>query len=947
MARSGRIKTLLVLSLAPVLLYLGLLNVVDRAQWKTTADGIHWSQGDTGLRVAAVESDVLRVVLREGDLLVDINGLRIRSLDDYTEVVEVLTNRATVPSVADYTFHRDGSGEWTVPVTISVQSQLGGADLPLLVVACAFLLIGVVTYLRNGRAVGAFHFALVCMVAFVLLLFRYSGRADAFDLAVYWITAVAFLLLPPLFLHFCLNFPEPHRWLSGRSHRALLLYVPALFLGLIHLSWFAGELRVLGLARTPAGAALLDKVELAHFVLYFAFAAATLLRTRRAAPGLVHQKQMQWITAGTILGILPFGLLYVAPYLLDWTIARWMEASVVSLVLIPLSFGYAIAHFRLKDVDLIFKRGVAYVVASSALLAFYVAIALLIAHAVHDFSPQSGFFLLAVSALVVAIFFAPLRDRIQEQLDRYFYKDRYGYRRSFVDFGRTLGSEIQLSRLTERICDRIQKALDVSPIAILVRDEHRGNVFRLETGAGLETLDLPPAMEISREVLGELAGREGRLGGDGGGGLNDVRERVYQWGVRHVEPLTVRGRVIGFLGLGRRRNGDYLTSEDLDLLSSLAGYAAIAIDNAMLYRSLEAKAGELHQLQVYAENVIESISLGVVVITAEGRVTVWNSTMTSLTGLPREDAVDRLLSDVLPRNLVESVLEMVDGPDWIVRRLSRLFRAHIRLDDGTARLINVTLSPFISRDSVNTGTLLVFDDITEKVQLESQLQQAEKLSSIGLFAAGLAHEVNTPLAAISSYAQMLLGETPRDDPRHELLRKVETQSFRASDILNNLLNFARFSDRDFEEVNVNSLMLDTLSLLDHQFRNGDIKVDVDFDPTLPRTVGNGGKLQQVFMNLFLNARDSMPKGGRLRLSTRCEDSELIVKVADTGSGISREDIRRIYDPFFTTKSVGKGTGLGLSVSYGIIQEHSGRIAVDSEPGKGTTFSLHLPVKRVH
>jgi signal transduction histidine kinase len=135
--------------------------------------------------------------------------------------------------------------------------------------------------------------------------------------------------------------------------------------------------------------------------------------------------------------------------------------------------------------------------------------------------------------------------------------------------------------------------------------------------------------------------------------------------------------------------------------------------------------------------------------------------------------------------------------------------------------------------------------------------------------------------------------------------------------------------------------------LDHQFRKSAIEIDMDFEPTLPATIGNVGKLQQVFMNLFLNARDSMPKGGRLRLSTRQVNSELVIQVEDSGTGIAPEDVKRIYDPFFTTKPVGRGTGLGLAVSYGIIQEHSGRIKVDSQPGKGTTFSVFIPVKRVN
>jgi len=305
------------------------------------------------------------------------------------------------------------------------------------------------------------------------------------------------------------------------------------------------------------------------------------------------------------------------------------------------------------------------------------------------------------------------------------------------------------------------------------------------------------------------------------------------------------------------------------------------------------------------------------------------------------------ISEVLPADLASALEEVKDGSDWLVDGVRRIYKTHIETDDGKLRLINVVLTPFISVDSINTGTLLVVDDITEKVRLENQLQQAEKLSSIGLFAAGLAHEVNTPLAGISSYAQMLIDETPSDDPRRDLLERIEIQTFRASEIVNNLLNFARFSDSDYEEINVNSLMMDTLSLLKHQLRNANIEIDLECDPTLPRTIGNGGKLQQVFMNLFINAKDSMPQGGRLRLRTLERDSELFIEVRDTGTGISKEDIKRIYDPFFTTKSVGKGTGLGLSVSYGIIQEHSGRISVESELGKGTTFLVALPLRRVN
>ncbi len=946
---SGRLRSLLILTLAPVLVYLGVLNLADRIQWKSPIDGIQWEQSDQGVVVTEVSNSPLEAIIKPGDLLVDINGLRVRSLDDYAEITEVLVESRDSAALADYTFRRPGSGaEVTVPVTLEGRAQLGASDFPLILVAFAFLILGVLTFMKNSRAPGAFHFAVLSLVAFALLMFRYSGRADAFDVAVYWLSAGAFLLLPPIILHFCLYFPEPVEALGRLAHRKFILYTPAILLGVIHTAWFFGQLRFVGWGRSGRSGLVLDKLELAHFVIYLALASYAIVSAQRSTNRPVQRKQMQWIASGCLLGVLPFTVLYAIPYLLDLRIARWMEFSVISLCLVPLSFGYAIAKFRLKDVDVIFKRGAAYVVASSTLLAFYVGIALLIGRAVQDLSPESSFFLLAVSALAVGFFFAPLRDRIQEQLDRYFYRDRYGYRQSFLDFGKTLGSEIQLGKLTEQVSNRIYQTLDVTAVAVFLRDDRTSATFRLQTGVGLESVDRLTSLEIPEPALFRLASEGASL--EMGGSeerLSPMRESLHRCGLRYVEPLLVRGRLVGFIALGRRRGGDFLSSEDLDLVSSLAGYAAIAIDNALLYRSLEKKANELLELQIYSENVIESISLGVAVVSDSGTVTVWNSSMAAVTGISRDAAIGRPIQDVLPANLREVLAQIVDGPDWVLKESHQIYKAHLELADDNLRLLNITLAPFISHEDVNTGTLLIFNDITERVRLENQLQQAERLSSIGLFAAGIAHEVNTPLAAISSYAQMLLGDAPKGDPQRELLEKIEKQSFRASDILNNLLNFARFSDRDFEELNLNSLMLDTLSLLAHQFKKSAIEIDMDFEPTLPSTIGNSGKLQQVFMNLFLNARDSMPKGGRLRLSTRQVNSELVVLVEDSGTGIAPDDIKRIYDPFFTTKPVGRGTGLGLAVSYGIIQEHSGRIKVDSLPGKGTTFSVFIPVKRVN
>jgi signal transduction histidine kinase len=241
--------------------------------------------------------------------------------------------------------------------------------------------------------------------------------------------------------------------------------------------------------------------------------------------------------------------------------------------------------------------------------------------------------------------------------------------------------------------------------------------------------------------------------------------------------------------------------------------------------------------------------------------------------------------------------------------------------------------------------LIIIDDITGRVRLEDQLIQNEKLTSIGLLAAGVAHEVNTPLAVISNYSQMLRKEISPEDRRHRLLDKITRQTFRASEIINSLLNFSRLNATEFTDVDVHLVINETLSLLDHQFRTARIVVERKLNVEYPVIFGNAGKLQQIFLNLFVNARDAMADGGRLEITTETQDSKIEVTVRDTGVGISNENIKKIYDPFFTTKAAGKGTGLGLSVSYGIVQEHGGNISVESVPGRGTSFKLEFSLAR--
>jgi len=327
-----------------------------------------------------------------------------------------------------------------------------------------------------------------------------------------------------------------------------------------------------------------------------------------------------------------------------------------------------------------------------------------------------------------------------------------------------------------------------------------------------------------------------------------------------------------------------------------------------------------------------------------GRVESWNPQLERLTGITRQEAFGRGVESLLPAELVaELETRAGNGHGGEIYKFPLVNRA------GSGMIVNVSVTPLEDKGGSKLGRLVLMDDITERVQLEQQLLQTEKLTSLGLLAAGVAHEVNTPLAVISNYIQMLARQLPGDDSRQKIIEKIVKQTFRASEIVNNLLNFSRTGAAEFAAVNLNEIIEETLTLVAHPFRSGQVSVLKTFEEQLPPINGSTNRLQQVFLNLFLNARDAMPAGGMLEVRTSSRNGSVEVEVTDTGVGIPGENLRRIFDPFFTTKATGRGTGLGLSVSYGIVQEHKGRIEVRSTPGKGTSFHLEFPAtaKSVH
>jgi two-component system NtrC family sensor kinase len=325
-----------------------------------------------------------------------------------------------------------------------------------------------------------------------------------------------------------------------------------------------------------------------------------------------------------------------------------------------------------------------------------------------------------------------------------------------------------------------------------------------------------------------------------------------------------------------------------------------------------------------------------VVLDQAGDIIGWNRVL--------EDTFGRTKADVLGKGLREAL-----GPANVAALFPPDTQADFRLlseisletRGGAKKIFDIGRTPLLDNRLNPYGTIIVFEDITEKISLQQQLLTSEKLASIGLLSAGVAHEINTPLTGISSYIQMLQKKLT-DGPYAPILDKIEAQTERVGRIIKNLLAFARNpADSAFQRVDLKASLEEIVSLIDYKLRDMNIALELRLDP-LPPVTAQGERLQQVFINIILNALDAMPQGGNLRIELAAQGPEEVVRIADTGQGIKPEHLPHIFDPFFTTKGIGKGTGLGLSISYAIIQEHNGRILVDSAPGRGTTFTIVIP-----
>jgi two-component system NtrC family sensor kinase len=404
----------------------------------------------------------------------------------------------------------------------------------------------------------------------------------------------------------------------------------------------------------------------------------------------------------------------------------------------------------------------------------------------------------------------------------------------------------------------------------------------------------------------------------------------------------------------KKRNGEKITvlltgHPITDEKGEVVGYQGINLDITER-KQIE---NELREANEFFMNLIESSVDGIIAADMKGNIFIFNKGAEALTGYTAEEVIGKLhITKIYPEGVAKEIMKKLRSPEY--GGIGKFIPSQLKVVNNFGEEIHVQLSAALIYDgrAQEIASVGIFTDLRPRIMMEKKLQEthlqlvsSEKMASLGKLAAGIAHEINNPLGGILIYSSLMMEDLPEEDAKRGDLMRIVQEAGRCKEIVKSLLEFARQTEPKMEPTDINRAINDGLFFLVNQALFHNIQIIKKFDPFLPFVQGNASQLKQVFMNIIVNAAEAMHGSGMLTITTSPapDRKTVFVEFTDTGEGIPEENFTRIFDPFFTTKEVGKGTGLGLATSYGIIEDHGGKIGVKSKVGEGTTFTIELPI----
>ena len=813
---------------------------------------------------------------------------------------------------------------------------LPGMPIPagaLLLISIALLnvAIGVSVYRRNKLAPLNRAFACTALAVGLWTAALAWGRIQPTLFAITIRAAFSAGSLVPLgVVFFVEHFGPPSRLRTLRLR--LMVLIAATFSVLSFSPWMVSNVTSEGYGMRPLYGAL-HPLFAGYLVFSFGLATLTLVAKYRNCTGVQKIQGGHLFLAFIAPGLLATTTNVLVP-LVAGTSAYNGLGPLFSLIMIAM-VAHAIIRHRLMDIRIVIRRGVVYLftfLSSAALFVLLLFGSNAILPREHGFSIRD-----ILLALVVAVLFQSVKLRVQRVFDRYLYRDPYDYARTLRDASRALSATIDLPALLDHVGTVLARTLRPEGIAIYLL-ELEDRLFVPAWSSGLSSV--PAQISTDSTLLSALTAdhqilfRDELTGGTSSEGqysalpieLEDLHAEV-------VVPLTEENEVIGFVVLGAKRSGDPYFSNDVDLLTTLANQAAVAVRNAQTH-------ARVVQMNEQMNKVLETIESGVVAVGPRGRITLFNRAAEQLTGTATRLAHGQppeCLADPLPELLKSTA---ADGQA----------RSHIEfsLPGVAGQLVPLicSTSPLRGPGGVTMGAVAVLNDISRLKELEQEKRRAERLASIEAIASGLIHEIRNPLVGIKTYAQLLPSRGASEEFRDMFSRTAGREIGRIDDLLSRFRTMSRASQHPMQTVDISGPLRDTFETLHAQLEDRQIRLRQVGDGARRPVLGNTSQLQQLFLNLCLNAIQAMEPGGEL--TVRVVDlsegggKTLIVEVADTGPGIPDDLLATVFDPFVTTKP--HGTGLGLAICRGIADAHHARLVARNNVGRpGCTFTVEFPV----
>ncbi|MDI6730991.1 MAG: histidine kinase N-terminal 7TM domain-containing protein [Candidatus Margulisbacteria bacterium] len=809
------------------------------------------------------------------------------------------------------------------------------------------LVLGTYVLFNNPRHPINRSFALITLaIAFwswSIYMLNLSGQSLFWGRAAF----VGPIIIPPTFVWFCWSFPRSTIILSVR--RLTFLLFPAL----IMLLMVPTDLIIQNISILQNRPVPIRGIGYAVFVIYFILYIAIGLRDliiKYWNVGGLQKIQLRYVLWGCIISSAAAALTnLILPAMGQPNLTVF--GPIFTLILIVF-FSYAIIKHRLMSIEIIVQRSTVYAVSTLIIMTVY-ALAVVVSELFfRSLLGQTSLLITALVAMIIAIIYQPLVHLFQSFTDRIFFRSRYDYQKTLRQISQQVASVIQLEELTMLLVSSFVDTMKVSEISFLLADkdkEHFRSVAvslprykKIEIDVAspvVNWLNATKDILVRYEVEDEISRLEslGKEEEEKRKTLEEVRDEMVRLGISVWIPIVSKSEIIGIIALGDKLSGDIFSTEDIGLLGTLSSQAAVALDNARLY-------DEVVNMKDYSEEILQSMVSGVLTTDFKGRIVTLNQMAEKICGKKFEEVVGKSCGEVWGKR--GSIPQVIEN--------SLKDRTYINFESGVASpekgLVPVSFSTTLLRDHSGRkiGVLLTIQDLSEVKELEGKVRQADKLGALATMAAGMAHEIKNPLSSMKVLSQLLPLKYNDPEFRKKLQEILPREINRIDRIVESLLGFARASALQFEKCNIHDILNENIKYFAGKAKEADVEIKTQF-ADLPEIEIDRGQMSQVFSNLILNSIQAMPNGGEINIVTspgKMIDNVLQnikVQISDTGYGIPEDMRKKLFDPFFTTKH--GGTGLGLTISHNIVEGHKGDIKVESQVGKGTGFTITLPVKQ--